>query len=394
MEKKILLQGNLSGISLSDVMQLLNGSSSTGVLFISSPSCPVPGQIFFLNGELIHGTCGQRHGLEAVYTLFGWTIADFKFIKEPIDHVIRTINQSLIQVVLDAMRLLDEGKIRKLTAPADSRETKSPDLSPKTLPVIKGPGVNFADVINEEKFQDGQEIVTEGGHGGWIWVIMDGKVKVSKQTPRGPMAVAVLGEGNFIGSIMSLLHKKITRTATVTALGDVRLGVLDIQNLAKEYSSLSLDFRMILLSMAGRLAQITNRAVNLSAGNKSNHENMHSKKTILKKGSAIEEVYIITEGESYVVGQTPLGLLTLLTLRKMDVFGQLPFLNLGLEPLVAAVLASDDLKAYRPDTSTLHKEYNGMSDTFRNLISNVGNCVNSTSRLACNFAPPSTLTHQ
>ncbi|RPI77338.1 MAG: DUF4388 domain-containing protein, partial [Desulfobacteraceae bacterium] len=295
MEKKVLLQGNLSGISLSDVMQLLNGSSSTGVLFISNPAFPVPGQIFFLNGELLHGTCGPRHGLEAVYALFGWTSADFKFLKEPVDHVNRTINQSLMQVVLDAMRLLDEGKIKKMTAPVERRETKSPDLAPKTLPVIKGPGVNFADVISEEKFHDGQEIVTEGGHGGWIWVIMEGKVKVSKQTPRGSMPVAVLGEGNFIGSIMSLLHKKITRTATVTAMGEVQLGVLDLQNLAKEYSSLSLDFRKILLSMAGRLAQITNRAVTLSNGNKPNHENMHAKKTILKKGSAIEEVYIITE---------------------------------------------------------------------------------------------------
>jgi hypothetical protein len=116
MEKKVLLQGNLSGISLCDVMQLLNGSSSTGILFIQSPSCPTPGQIYFLNGELVHGSCGTLQGLEAIYALFGWTIADFKFLKEPIDHVKRTINHNLMQVVLDAMRLLDAGKIKKRTS--------------------------------------------------------------------------------------------------------------------------------------------------------------------------------------------------------------------------------------------------------------------------------------
>jgi hypothetical protein len=175
---------------------------------------------------------------------------------------------------------------------------------------------------------------------------------------------------------------KYIRGAAVTALGDVRLGLLDTELLYREFTSLSPDFRGILLSLDGRLRKITDRAVELFMKEDKTKGFTKNKKVIIEKGSSKQETFAIVKGETYVIGQTRKGYLTLLTLEKDEVFGYMPFMDMGHEPRSALVLASKDLKLNRLDTESLQKEYEHLSGTLRNMIYNACTCIFMTTKLA------------
>ncbi|MEJ2236586.1 MAG: cyclic nucleotide-binding domain-containing protein [Syntrophobacterales bacterium] len=98
----------------------------------------------------------------------------------------------------------------------------------------------------------------------WVYVIMEGEVKVSKNTSKGKVTVAKLGEGDFIGELEFLDLGKEPRSATVAAVGPVKLGVLDRDKLRREYDSLSPDFRKIIRTVVQRLRRITVQAASLA----------------------------------------------------------------------------------------------------------------------------------
>jgi CRP-like cAMP-binding protein len=120
-------------------------------------------------------------------------------------------------------------------------------------------------IRDEETYSDGRVIFDEGGFSDWVYVIMEGKVKVSKRTPKGLVTVATLGEGDFIGELEFLDMGKEPRSATVVAVGDVKLGVLDRDKLRREYDSLSPDFRKIIRTLVQRLRRITLQAASLAS---------------------------------------------------------------------------------------------------------------------------------
>lgn len=120
-------------------------------------------------------------------------------------------------------------------------------------------------IRDEETHPDGTVIFEEGGFSDWIYVIIEGEVKVSKNTPKGKVTVAKLGEGDFIGELEFLDMGKEARSATVAAVGPVKLGVLDRDKLRREYDSLSPDFRKIIRTVVQRLRRITVQAASLAS---------------------------------------------------------------------------------------------------------------------------------
>ena len=120
-------------------------------------------------------------------------------------------------------------------------------------------------IRDEETHPDGTVIFDEGGFSDWVYVIMEGQVKVTKQTPKGKVTVAKLGEGEFIGELEFLDLGKEPRSATVVAEGEVKLGVLDRDKLRREYDSLSPDFRKIIRTLVRRLRRITLQAASLAS---------------------------------------------------------------------------------------------------------------------------------
>ena len=225
--------------------------------------------------------------------------------------------------------------------------------------------IDYKHVIKEDIFKDNTQIIKEGGHGKWMWVVFDGVVRVSRETPNGTLVVARLGEGCFIGTFKALLYGEYNRSATVTAEGDVRLCLLDTEHIHTEYTSLSPGFRRLLLSLDNRLRRITDRAVELYSKEKNNNWSLKNQKIFIKKGSTQEGLFAIQEGSASIIAETKNGVLPLVQLNKDDIFGTFPFFDFGHEPRSASVAASGDLKVEKIDMQNIQTEYNNLSSTFK-----------------------------
>ncbi|MDY7038164.1 MAG: DUF4388 domain-containing protein [Thermodesulfobacteriota bacterium] len=378
MRNKASIEGDLSFISLSDIFQILGGNGNTGVLRITSQYVPNPGQIYFANGDIINARNSPLSGLDAIYAMFGWTEGRFEFYEEDVQ-VSHVVKKSRMEILLDAMRMLDDGIIKKVGPPSFEKED---DEKQGAVSVVKGPLVDYTQVISEEEYSEGDTIAREGGHGKWIWVILKGTVDVTRNTTNGPLPIIRLGEGCFLGNFKALTFKDNVRSATLTSDNEVQLGLLDIDGLSMEYMSLSPAFKALLLSLDTRLRKITDRAVELYIRPDYTKELIKDKKLIIKKGSPKEEIFSIKEGETYVVGETSKGYLPLMTLEKDEVFGHWPFLDMGHETRSAAILASNYLKVNRLNGEALKKEYDELSGTLKNMIYNKGTCIFVTTKLA------------
>jgi CRP-like cAMP-binding protein len=54
-------------------------------------------------------------------------------------------------------------------------------------------------LVSEENFPDKAFILKEAGSGDWMYVILDGRVKIKKNTSKGMLTIDTLTEGDFIG---------------------------------------------------------------------------------------------------------------------------------------------------------------------------------------------------
>jgi CRP-like cAMP-binding protein len=387
MKDNASFSGVITFVGLADLFQILGGNNSTGTLTLTSPYSEPDGRIYFVDGNPVNAALGALQGMDAVYAMFGWTDGTFQFREEMV-HAGRLIRQGRMQIVLDALRMLDDGLIEKVGPPSfedlphgGTRKTGSGGDDARH--VIKGPFIDYMHVIHEEKVTAGKKIVAEDCYGNWVWVILEGTVRITRESAKGPLILAQLGEGCFIGMITSFLFTEYIRSATVTALGDVYLGMLDTQRLSGEYAALSPDFRRLLLSLSGRLRKVTDRTVDLLLKKGHAQGPQGDEELIIRPGAPREAVFSIDEGEGYVMGRTDRGDLPLFTLGKGDVYGYLPFMDLGQEPRFASVLAPKGLKVSRLDMERLQGEYDHLSATLRNMIENMGTCISETTRLAC-----------
>jgi CRP-like cAMP-binding protein len=382
------LAGKLSFLNLAELLQLFGSSSATGTLKVFSPFRAEAGVIVFENGNPMDAKNGSQSGVDALFSLFGWTAGRFEFIREPATCA-RTIQKGRMELILDGLRLLDEGKIEKLgsePSPA-SRPTEAapPVLRPsESPPLIKGPLVDYAYVIDEEGFYDGDEIVHEGAHGNWIWVILEGAAEIIKITPNGPLKLLRVGDGAFLGSVASLLIGDNVRSTTVVACGNVQLGMLDSQLLAGELVNLSADFKSLIKSLDNRLRCVTAIGADAHARTTTFMDLIKGKKMALKEGQNEERLFRVREGEVVVARSHGSGYVPLAQLQKGDFFGHIPFLTIGHEPFAAAVFSSPELKLAAVDSKKVEAEYKRLSTTLRNIIDHLAACISATTLVTIN----------
>ena len=116
-------------------------------------------------------------------------------------------------------------------------------------------------ILEEEEYEDGDVILKEGTSTDWIYIVLEGQVRIQKSTPKGVVSITTLGEERVVGEMAFLEKGKVPRAASAVALGYVRLGVLDHDKLTKEYDSLSPDFKKLILTLVRRLRSVTDAAV-------------------------------------------------------------------------------------------------------------------------------------
>jgi CRP-like cAMP-binding protein len=382
--------GNLNFLNLGELLQLLGTNGGSGTLRIISPLADEPGLVFVEKGSPVDARNDHLSGLDALYSLFGWTQGRFEFLQEPVERE-KTIKKSRMEIILDGLRMLDEGKITRLAVETAPAETPGPETAHEPrpvsagqpLPLIKGPLVDYSYVIDEEGFFDGEEIVREGNHGNWMWVILEGVAEIVKETAGGPIKLLRVADGSFLGSAASLLAGDNVRSATVLAIGNIQLGMLDSQLLTSELANLSSNFKTLVKCLDGRLRQVTEAAAAARAGNPSGLRHLKGKKTLIKEGQSEERLFRIREGEVVITRQTDRGPVVLSVLGKGEYFGAFPLADMGHEPYSAAVLASPGLKLGAVDPAKLQDEHHRMSATLKNILEHLTTSISVTTHIAC-----------
>jgi CRP/FNR family cyclic AMP-dependent transcriptional regulator len=116
------------------------------------------------------------------------------------------------------------------------------------------------------EYEDGELILMEGGESDRdIYVLMEGQAKVTKETDKGQVTLALLEEGDIFGEVSFLAQRVGTRSATVAARGKVKIGILDHEKLTGEYKALSPLFQQMLKELAERFSKTTALAARLAA---------------------------------------------------------------------------------------------------------------------------------
>lgn len=100
------LTGELSDLSLSELIEFFCNQRKTGRLKVIYPN--LPGYFYIQAGSLIDARIGSLSGIEAVYYALTLPNASFKFDQE-LEAEGRTIHQPWTQVVLEGLRRMDEG---------------------------------------------------------------------------------------------------------------------------------------------------------------------------------------------------------------------------------------------------------------------------------------------
>ena len=383
MNHKVVFSGHLDFLSLGDLLQLLGSNGSTGILRIKSKYVEEPGLIHIAEGNPVNASRGPLTGLEALNSLFGWVEGEFEFSEEPITTE-KIIKKSRMEILLDGLRMLDDGEIEKMGPVTASKSAIEADKE-RRIPFVKGPLVDYSYVVAEEAFSDGDKITEQGKHGDWIWVVLEGAIEVVKETPQGPFSILKLGSGAFVGSVATFLMGGSARSATVYAVGDVQVGVLDSQRLATDYATASDQFRGFVLSLDKRLRQVTQRAV--ATHFKLNQDDqagiIEGRTPVFEQGVNDNRILSIEGGEVSIVRKTDHGPVLLANLGKGDVIGDIPFLNIGHEPHSASALATEDYEGKEIDPDDLQEEHARLSPTLRNIIEHVAICVSVTTSVAC-----------
>ena len=155
MHGKAAIAGSISFISLAELFQILGGNNCTGVLYLSSQYAPTTGKVYFVNGNPVNAANGSLHGIKAIYSLFGWTDGKFKFQEEKVN-VDKIVKNSRMEIVLDALRMIDDGVIKsvgpkKLDVGKKDKPGGSKSGNSSNSPIIKGWQITCASRSNSSR---------------------------------------------------------------------------------------------------------------------------------------------------------------------------------------------------------------------------------------------------
>jgi CRP-like cAMP-binding protein len=382
---KNVLTGDLRYLSLGDIIQLLGANGSTGTLRLASRYAREPAFIYFEHGNPINALNGAKMGLDALYSLFGWTDGEFEFANQDIAGP-KVIKKSRMGIILEGLKMKDDGQI-EILGPTSADNPKAAIMAANsTIPIVKGPLVDYMYVLDEEDFFDGEFIVEEGRHGNWIWVILEGVVEVLKETKKGPLPVIRIGDGGFIGSLSTFSIHGNMRAASAVAVGNVQLGVIDSQRLGQEHARLPLEIRRLIASLDRRLKQVTARTADYFVSQMAVHPKQRGMKLLVEQGSENDSLVSISQGSASILRTAAQGWTHLADLEEGDFLGAVPFLTLDHEPESASVWVTPDFKADPVDATMFAKEYHGLSTTLRNIIDHVAHCISVSSTVACYYS--------
>ena len=123
-------------------------------------------------------------------------------------------------------------------------------------------------MLSEEHFSDKAVIIKEGSIGDWVYIILEGRVKIKKQTANGLLTVDTLSEGNFIGEMAMLKQSNNERSVSAVADGPVVLGVLDSVRLLQEWEAQPERIKKLISNLIQNLEETTKKAADMIVASK------------------------------------------------------------------------------------------------------------------------------
>jgi len=159
-------------------------------------------------------------------------------------------------------------------------------------------------IASKETYKDGQIIFEEGSSGDWIYVVLSGSVEISKTIGGKKSIITVLEPDEVFGELGYLGH--IKRTATVRAVGETTVGVIDRTFLDKEFNRLSGFFRAILVAVVKRFGNMIDRTCEFSSRKEARVQNTLS--LTFKDRQSFIKAYTgnISRGGLFIMTERPL----------------------------------------------------------------------------------------
>lgn len=117
-------KGAVSGLSLTDVIQLKGHNKYTGAISVEYGNSQ--GVIYFVDGEIIHAEQGDESGEKAIYQIIKWPGGTFNIHPEMSSNVC-TIHYRTDFLLLEALRRMDEEN----AGSSVNRSAAGPDVTPR-----------------------------------------------------------------------------------------------------------------------------------------------------------------------------------------------------------------------------------------------------------------------
>jgi len=111
--------------------------------------------------------------------------------------------------------------------------------------------MKFSETPNIQRFADGETIVSEGVVSNNAYIIMEGKVNVTKKVDKKTVLINTLKMGEVFGE-MGLISQAL-RSASVVAVGNVTIGVIERADFEKVVGQLPEDVQAIVRALVDRL---------------------------------------------------------------------------------------------------------------------------------------------
>jgi len=121
---------------------------------------------------------------------------------------------------------------------------------------------SFYNIAYEQKYHDGAFILEEGKSDDRICVILSGSVEVSKTIEDMKFILGILQPGEIFGEFA--LMGAVKRRATVRAIGETTIGLMDRGFLDYEFNKMSSSFRSILIATVQKYIKMMDRSKSFS----------------------------------------------------------------------------------------------------------------------------------
>jgi CRP-like cAMP-binding protein len=117
--------------------------------------------------------------------------------------------------------------------------------------------MSFQETPNIQRYANGDIIVSEGIVSNNAYIVFEGKVNITKKVDKKSILINTLSKGEVFGE-MGLISQSV-RSASVVAVGNVTIGVIEREQFEAIVSKLPDDLRAIVKALVERLRYTSGR---------------------------------------------------------------------------------------------------------------------------------------